>query len=87
MCDITRTWASEKLLAALENANVPAGRINTVEQAFADPQIVHRSMKIAMKRGNDGAEIFGIRSPIKFSAATLDCDRPAPLLGDGDQFA
>lgn len=85
--DTTRTWPSDKLLAALENANVPAGPINTIEQAFADPQIVHRSMKIAMKRGDDGAEIFGIRSPIKFSAATLDCDRPAPLLGDGEQFA
>ncbi len=67
------------LLGTLEAAGVPAGPINTVEQAFADPQVIHRGMRIAVER--EGATLPGLRAPIRFSDAALALGNAAPLLG------
>jgi crotonobetainyl-CoA:carnitine CoA-transferase CaiB-like acyl-CoA transferase len=42
----TSQWARDDLLAALAAAGVPAGPINTVADAFSDPQIVSRGMQL-----------------------------------------
>ncbi len=73
----------DDLLAALEAAGVPIGPINTVEQAFADPQVVHRGMALDMTR-NDGTAIPGLRLPIRFSRSPLAQPRPSPQLGEMD---
>lgn len=75
-----QSWQRDALLERLESAGVPAGPINSVAQAFDDPQIRHRGMKI-MLNGEDGAAIPGIRTPIRFSDAELALGRPAPKLG------
>ncbi len=41
-----RSWQRDELLAALEEAVVPAGPINTVADVFADPQFAHRGMRV-----------------------------------------
>ena len=66
------------LLSACEGAGVPAGPINTVAEVFADPQVVARRLRIAPEG------VPGIRTPIRFSDATLALDRAAPALGDAD---
>ncbi|MBU0864313.1 MAG: CoA transferase [Alphaproteobacteria bacterium] len=72
-------WTKDDLLAALEARGVPAGPINRVEEVFADPQVIERGMRLSLDRG-DGTAVPGIRTPIRFSDATLACDRPAPAL-------
>lgn len=67
-------WASSDLLTALEAATVPAGPINSIGQAFDDPQIKARGMVIAP----DG--IKGVRGPWVFSDAELTLNRTAPTL-------
>lgn len=62
------------ILIALEDATVPAGPINTMEQTFANPQIQHRNMQIAP----DG--VPGVRGPWVFSDAELNLERSAPIL-------
>ncbi|PZQ49683.1 MAG: CoA transferase [Rhodovulum sulfidophilum] len=65
-----------EVLAAMEAAGVPAGPINTVAEAFAEPQAVARGM---------AREIRGSRSPrapMRFSAAELAADRPPPRLDE-----
>lgn len=74
----TRTFARDDLLARLEAAGVPAGPINTVAQALADPQVLARGMVL------DGGPIRGLRTPIRFSDAELATGRPAPQLGSGE---
>lgn len=69
----------DPLLATLETVGVPAGPINTVAQAFADAQILHRGMAITLDRA--GQALPGLRTPIRFSDADLALDRAAPLLG------
>lgn len=77
----TRSWRCDELLGALEQSGVPAGPINSVEQAFRDPQTRVREMQLLLTRAADGAEIPGIRTPIRFSESTLNLDQPSPLLG------
>jgi len=73
----TRVMAKSALLAACLAAGVPAGPINDLAEALADPQIVARSLQIAP----DG--VPGLRSPITFSDAALVLGRPSPRLGEG----
>ncbi|GAA0673517.1 crotonobetainyl-CoA:carnitine CoA-transferase CaiB-like acyl-CoA transferase [Sphingomonas insulae] len=75
----TKRFDRDDLLARLETAGVPAGPINTVEQALTDPQIVARGMVL------DTAPIKGLRTPIRFSDADLATGRPAPRLGSADR--
>jgi crotonobetainyl-CoA:carnitine CoA-transferase CaiB-like acyl-CoA transferase len=72
----TQKWTRADLLAACEDAGVPAGQINDLAEVFADPQIVARQMQIAP------GGIPGVRSPFRFSGADLSLDRPAPKLGE-----
>ena len=67
-------WSQTDLLAALEAATVPAGPINTIGQAFDDPQIQHRGMQIAPEG------VPGVRGPWKFSDAELALNKSAPKL-------
>ena len=76
----TRAFLKADLLARLEAAGVPAGPINTVEQAFADPQVAARGMRIDAARP-DGSTVPGVRTPIRFSDATLAEPNAAPDLG------
>lgn len=72
-------WSKSGLLAELEARGIPAGPINRVDEVFADPQVIHRGMRLALGRERGGA-VPGIRTPIRFSDASLSCDRPAPPL-------
>ncbi|KQO05178.1 CaiB/BaiF CoA transferase family protein [Sphingomonas sp. Leaf242] len=68
-----------ELLARLEAVGVPAGPINTVAQAFDDPQVIARGMAIEVARP-DGSLVPGLRTPIRFSEADLATGRAAPML-------
>lgn len=42
-----RRWPKQTLADRLEACGVPAGPINHVDDAFADPQVVHRGLRVA----------------------------------------
>ncbi|MBO9378270.1 CoA transferase [Sphingomonas histidinilytica] len=81
IADATRRWPRADLLAALERVGVPAGPINDVAQALADPQVVHRGMVVDMV-DEDGGHVPGMRLPIRFSRSPLAAPRPAPKRPD-----
>ena len=68
----------DDLLLALEAARVPAGPINTLERAFADPQAIARGLRLDM------GGMPGVRCPIRFAEARTAPSRPAPRLGEHD---
>ncbi len=68
----------DTILDKLESANVPAGPINTIAEAFNDPQTRHRGMKI-----QQGAH-SGLRNPIRFSDLDLTMDMAPPSLNADD---
>lgn len=76
----TTRYAMKDILVALQSAGVPAGPINTVAQAFADPQVVAREMQLSLTRSSDGTEIPGVRLPIRLSKTNLASQAVSPPL-------
>jgi crotonobetainyl-CoA:carnitine CoA-transferase CaiB-like acyl-CoA transferase len=83
LCALTAKKTRAELLDKLEAAGVPAGPINDLQQVFADPQVVHRSMRLDLKNpAAVGGTSPGIRTPIVLDGAPMASDRPAPRLGE-----
>jgi crotonobetainyl-CoA:carnitine CoA-transferase CaiB-like acyl-CoA transferase len=72
----TVKWESAQLLAALEEAGVPVGPVNRVDQVFADPQVIARGMQISV----DG--LAGLAAPITIDGRRVVADRASPRLGE-----
>jgi crotonobetainyl-CoA:carnitine CoA-transferase CaiB-like acyl-CoA transferase len=71
------------LLAALEAAHVPAGPINTIAEAFADPQAKARGMQTELPAsGARGGTAPAVRSPMRIDGEALIADVAAPRLGE-----
>ena len=66
-------------LEALEAAGIPAGPINTVEEALSDPHVKARGVRI------ERDAIPGIRSPIRMSEASVGDTGRSPGLGEHTQ--
>ncbi|MDX3924815.1 MAG: CaiB/BaiF CoA-transferase family protein [Shinella sp.] len=77
----TAKWKKADLLAACEANAVPAGPINSIEEMFADPQVVARGLRIDLPDAG-GNMIPGVRTPIVFSGTPLAYERPSPRLGE-----
>jgi len=75
----TRNLSSLTLLSECEKFGVPAGPINTLEEVFNDPQILHRGMKV------DLHGVPSVRNPITFSDMEMSYDKPSPNLGDSNK--
>jgi crotonobetainyl-CoA:carnitine CoA-transferase CaiB-like acyl-CoA transferase len=72
----TREWVD-----ALETAGVPNGPINSIEQVFAEPQIVARGMRIELPHPTAG-KVPLVASPMRFSGTPLEFTVPPPTLGE-----
>lgn len=75
----TKKISSLSLLSECEKFGVPAGPINTLEDVFNDPQILHRGMKIDLQG------VPSVKNPIKFSDIEMSYDKPSPNLGDSNK--
>lgn len=63
-------------MEGLRDIDVPAGPVNTIDQIFADPQIMAQEMKIAV----DGHQLVG--SPLKLSHTPVSYRSAPPVLGE-----
>jgi crotonobetainyl-CoA:carnitine CoA-transferase CaiB-like acyl-CoA transferase len=86
MFELTATIARADLLAKLEAAGVPGGPINTLEDVFADPQVLARRMRIDLpSRFAKGGSIPGVRAPMTINGARMAAGTAPPVLGEHTQ--
>lgn len=71
----TREWVE-----ALAAAQVPCGPINNIGEAFAEPQALHRRMRIDLPHALGGT-VPQVRNPVLFSRTQLEYEAAPPLLG------
>jgi formyl-CoA transferase len=77
---VIETRDAADLLAAWRAAGVPSGSINSVEQVFADPQVLAREMVVEIEHPTAGAlRMAGI--PYAMSGTPSSVRLPPPLLG------
>ena len=75
---------SEFWLRELEDRGIPVGPVNSIGEAFADPQVIERQTVEHLER--EGlAEVPVVRSPIRFQSCVVDGGRAPPALGDSTE--
>ena len=65
IAQVTRTRSSDYWLALLENAGIPAGPINAIDEVFADPQVRHVGMAAPLQPPRANGCV--VASPLNFS--------------------
>ena len=80
---VTRTRSTADWVQLLEDKAVPCGPINTLGQAFADPQVLARGLAIEQPRaaGDGIPHIAGVASPLRLVDTPPVLRRAPPALG------
>jgi crotonobetainyl-CoA:carnitine CoA-transferase CaiB-like acyl-CoA transferase len=84
---VMRTRTTAEWIALLEDKAVPCGPINTVAQAFDDPQVRHRGIARTLPRqaGDGIAQVATVANPMRLSATPITYRRAPPSLGQHTQ--
>ncbi|MDB5650485.1 MAG: CoA transferase [Hyphomicrobiales bacterium] len=84
--ELTRQFTRADLLPRLATAGVPAGPINSIGEALADPQVQARGMQLKLDNPRAAAGSSpGLRAPLMIDGAPAAAERPAPALGEHTQ--
>ena len=67
-------------IVMLEEANVPCGPINRIDQVFADPQAIARGLTVAMQHATGPMHL--VASPLRLSGTPPEYRLAPPLLGE-----
>src|ERR1700722_15624637 len=67
-------------LTSLNAAGVPCGPINDIAQAFAEPQVRHRQLRLDLP--HPAGSVPSVRNPVRYSRSALEYRRAPPLLGE-----
>ena len=66
-------------LEHLAQVGVPCGPINTIDQVFADPQVIARGLRMDTHLA-DGTPVAMVGNPIRFAETSLTASAPPPLM-------
>lgn len=80
---LMQTRGTQEWIALLEDKAVPCGPINTVAQAFADPQVRHRGIAQSLPRqaGDGIGHVATVANPMRLSATPVTYRSAPPTLG------
>lgn len=76
-----KTRNTSEWMAALEKEGVPCGPINTIEQVFADPHVIHRGLRRDLPHTSTGT-VPQVANPIRFSRTPIAYRHGPPILGE-----
>jgi len=74
-------YSLQELIDRLEAHKVPCGRVRTIVEAIADPQVAAREMIVSLHDPQLG-EITNLGTPIKLSRTPAELTSPPPKLGE-----
>jgi formyl-CoA transferase len=80
---VTRTRSTAEWVTLFEDKAVPCGPINNLRQAFDDPQVLARGLRVELPRdaGDGIASIASVASPLRLSDTPSVLHRAPPALG------
>lgn len=83
MQPLMRSRSSAQWIALLQDKAVPCGPINTIAQAFDDPQVLARGLKVDLPRAAaDGIQtVSTVASPLRLSGTPVHYRLAPPALG------
>jgi len=81
LAEIVATWDTDVLLQALDGADIPAGRVNSFDDLFTDPQLRATGFLDFQEHPTEG-RIAVAGNPIGFSESPGGVRRFAPHLGE-----
>ena len=67
-------------VTAFEEASVPCGPINTIDQVFDNEQVKARGLQLSLLR-DDGVRVPSVANPVVFSETPNSYSMPSPRLG------
>ena len=74
-------WTVDEFLKRLEAHGVPCGRVRSIDQALADPQVAARHMLVTMEHAELGSFSM-IGNPMALSETPPSYRLPPPALGE-----
>ena len=77
---VVATWRGDDLIAAMEQAKLPAGKVQSVPEILADAHVAHRETVRDMAR-EDGTPLKVVGFPAKLSVTPASYDRAPPRAG------
>jgi len=80
---VTRTRSTAQWVSLFEDKAVPCGPINNLRQAFDDPQVLARGLRVELPRdaGDGISSIASVASPLRLSDTPSVLRRAPPALG------
>ena len=76
-----RLRSSSEWLTEFEQAQIPAGLINSLDAVFEDPQIAARNLVVEFSRNGD-RPVRVVGNPIRFLRTPAHHEKPPPKLGE-----
>jgi len=70
----------DEWIALLNQAGVPCGPVNNMQQVFSDPQVLHQEMLLESNQPGGPVKMPGF--PVKLSRTPARLSRPSPQLGE-----
>lgn len=80
--ELTRQHPRQYWLEGLPGVGVPVAPVNSVGEAFNDPQVQARDMVVSIPHSATGKPEPYIASPLKMSKTPPEYKRPAPTVGE-----
>ena len=76
----TRTLPRDEWIKRFNEAGVPCGPINNLEEVFSDPQVLHQEMVLKSPQPTGPVKMPGF--PVKMTHAPAKLRRPSPQIGE-----
>ncbi len=81
LTSVMKTRPRDEWIKLLNDEAVPCAPINTMDEVFADPQVLHRNMLVEVDHPTAGKiKLVGI--PVKYSETGATIRMPPPVLGE-----